>query len=208
MIGWYNRTWADRAHNPRGDTRTAAQALEAWSEDDDQTALEWYDRVSAGDWSVAQNTCQHARGGGGGGGGGGDRLITWDVDGDMVGDFATQDEAEAYMLEIYLQDPDPDATGPDYDAIEVAFQNCYRCDGPDRVSWLDPESGDRPFARPRPGGFFGSIGAFFSSVFGGGNNNDNDDNDDNDNQDQGSRPPPATERPRPSFWDRLLGRAT
>ena len=165
-------------------------------------------RVSAGDWSVAQNTCQHARGGGGGDRRA-DRLITWDVDGDGLGDFATEDEAEAYMLKIYLQDPDPDATGPDYDAIEVAFQNCYRCDGPDRASWVDPESeSDDLLVRPRPGGFFGSIGAFFSSVFGGGNNNDNDDNDDNDNQDQGSRPPPATERPRPSFWDRLLGRAT
>ena len=50
--------------------------------------------------------------------------------------------------------------------------------GPDRASWLDPESeSDDPVARPRPGGFFTSVGEFFSSIFGGGNNNDNDDND-------------------------------
>ena len=70
MVSWYNRTWADRAHNPRGDTRTTELRYEAWSADPDQTALEWYDRVSAGDWSVARNTCQEARGGGGDGGGG------------------------------------------------------------------------------------------------------------------------------------------
>ena len=40
-ISWYDRTWADRAHSTPGDTRTATQALEAWSEDDDQNALEW-----------------------------------------------------------------------------------------------------------------------------------------------------------------------
>ena len=207
-ISWYNRTWADRAHNATGDTRTAAQALEAWSEDDDQTALEWYDRVSAGDWSVAENTCQHA-----GGDRRGDELITWDVDGDGWGDFETEDEAEAYMLEIYLQDPDPDASEPDYDAIEEAFINCYRCDGPDRASWIAPEteSDDESGDRTGPGGFFGSVSEFvnefFSSIFGGGNNNDNDDNDDNDNQDD-DEDDDEDDDSRPSFWDRLFGRAT
>ena len=230
-ISWYNRTWADRAHNATGDTRTAAQALEAWSADPDQTALEWYDIVSVGDWSLGRNICQHAivhdpaapvlgdRPGGGGGVRPSGALITWDVDGDGWGDFETRGEAETYLLRIYQQDPDPDASPPDYDTIEEAFIDCYRCDGPDRGSWVDPESeSDDAVSRPRPGGFFGSIGSFFTSIFGGGNNNnndDNDDNDDNDNQDQGSRPtpaterpPPATERPRPSFWDRLFGRVT
>ena len=141
-ISWYNRTWADRAHNSTGDTRTAAQAFAAWSADPGQTALVWYDRVSVGDWSVARNTCQH-RHRGGGGGGGGDERITWDVDGDMRGDFATLEEAEAYINEIYELNPDPYATGPDYRVIEEAFFNCGICDGPDdddEDNWEDPES--------------------------------------------------------------------
>ena len=130
--------WADRAHNATGDTRTAAQALEAWSEDD-QTALELYDRVSAGDWSVAENTCRMPafdRQG--------DELITWDVDGDGWGDFETRGEAEAYLLEIYQQDPDPDASPPDYDRQREAFINCWTNarsqPGPDSIA-LGPDPG-------------------------------------------------------------------
>ena len=43
---------------------------------------------------------------------GGDR--TWDVDGDGHGDFATEAEARAYMVQVYLDDADPDATNPEY----------------------------------------------------------------------------------------------
>ena len=155
-ISWYDRTWADRAHNAPGDTRTAAQVLRAWSEDDDQTALEWYDRVSAGDWSVAQNTC-HRRSG--------DQRTTWDVDGDGRGDFATEEEARAYMLQVYLDDPD--ATGPEYNLMRPAVIDCNHCDGPDRSTWVDPELDNNDGVRPRPGtgGFFTSVGEFFSGFF-------------------------------------------
>ena len=183
-ISWYDRTWADRAHNAPGDTRTAAQALGAWSAYPDQAALAWYDRVSAGDWSVAQNTC-HRRSGD-------DDRTTWDVDGDGHGDFETEREARAYMLQV-LHD-DPDAHTP----IRPAVIDCLVCNGPDRDSWGAPELDNHHQSRPRPGGFLGSIGEFFTSFFSGGNNNNNDDDD--DNQDQGSRPPPATERPRPGCW--------
>ena len=209
VISWYNRTWADRAHNATGDTRTAAQALAAWSEDDDQTALEWYDRVSAGDWSVARNTCQQApvMGGGGDGGGGGDWRTTWDVDGDGHGDFATQDEAEAYMYEMYLYERDPYATGPDYGEIEEATHNCGRCDGPDHDPlrpWLDTGPDDHNGGGNGLGGFFTSVGEFFSSIFGGGNNNDNDDNDNqDDDEDDGEDDDSGG-----GFFDRLFGRAT
>ena len=215
MISWYNRTWADRAYNPRGDTRTAELRYAAWSADPDQTALAWYDRVSAGDWNVVQNTCQHAivhdpiapelgGGDGGGGGGGGDRRTTWDVDGDGFGDFATENEARAYMFQIYLDDRDPDATGPDYNAIERALHNCNHCDGPDRSSWVDPESDDHGGGGTGLADFFTSVGEFFSSIFGGGNNNDNDDNDDqDDDQDDDEEDDSGG-----GFWDRLWGRAT
>ena len=163
-ISWYDRTWADRAHNAPADTRTAAQALGAWSEDDDQTALEWYDKVSAGDWSVARNTCQPARSGGGDGRG------SWDVNGDGFGDFRTEDEARAYMVQVYLDDPD--ATGPEFNLIRPAAMDCSQCNGPDRSTYVAPEPGNNNGERPRPGtgGFFSSVGefvsGFFSAIFG------------------------------------------
>ena len=188
--------------------------------------MAWYDRVSAGDWNVVRNTCQHAivhapvapvapvlGGGGGGGGGGGDRRTTWDVDGDGRGDFASENEARAYMFQIYRDDPDPDATGPDYNAVRVALHNCNHCNGPDRSSWVDPESDDNNVGSTGLDDFFTSVGEFasevvetvgefFSSIFGGGNNNDNDDN---DNQDDGEDDDEDDDSGG-GFWDRIFGR--
>ena len=222
-ISWYDRTWADRAHNAPGDTRTAAQALGAWSADPDQTALAWYDRVSVDDWNVVVNTCQHAivddpvapeldddsddRPDRPGGGGGGDRRDrTWDVDGDGHGDFATETEARAYALQVFHDDPDA------YVPIRPGIIDCVVCNGPDRDSWGAPETDNtpllRPNPRPRPGGVLANFGEdvseavettaeFFNNMFrpGNNNNNNNNDADDDDNQDQGSRPPPAAARP-------------
>ena len=222
VVSWYDRTWADRAHNPRGDTRTAELRYAAWSADPDQAALAWYDRVSAGDWNVVVNTCQHAivddpvapeldddsddrpDRPGGGGGGGDRRDRTWDVDGDGHGDFATETEARAYALQVFHDDPDA------YVPIRPGIIDCVVCNGPDRDSWAAPETDDRPRPRPRPGGVlanFGedineaveTVGEFFTNIFRPGNNNNNNNNDaddHDDNQNQGSRPPPATERPR------------
>ena len=216
-ISWYDRTWADRAHNALGDTRTAAQALGAWSADPDQTALAWYDRVSVDDWNVVVNTCQHAivhdpvdpvapvlddasTSVVGGGGGGGDRHEdTWDVDGDGHGDFATEREAQAYIRQA-LQD-DPDA----YTLIRPAFFDCVVCNGPDRDSWAgdEPDNHDQARPRPRPRPSVNDVlanvgeaineavenfGEAVTNFFRPGNNN-NDDDDDNQ-----ARPRP---RPRP-----------
>ena len=213
VVSWYDRTWADRAHNPRGDTRTAELRYAAWSADPDQTALAWYDRVSAGDWNVVRNTCQlpivddpvapeldddsddrpdRPGGGGGGGGGGGDR--TWDVDGDGWGDFATEREARAYMSQV-AQD-DPDATNPEFNLIRPAVVDCNVCHGPDRGSWAAPELDNhhqsRPNPRPRPsvsefvndfGEAVENFGEAVNNFFSGGNNNNNNNNNNNDADD-------------------------
>ena len=208
-ISWYDRTWADRAHNALGDTKTAAQALGAWSAYPDQTALAWYERVSVEDWNVVVNTCQHAVVGdpvapelddpdrpdrpdrpGGGGGGGSDRDRTWDVDGDGWGDFATEREARAYASQVFHDDPDA------YVPIRPGIIDCVVCNGPDRGSWAAPELDNhhqsRPNPRPRPsvsefvndfGEAVENFGEAVNNFFSGGNNNNNNNNNNNDADD-------------------------
>ena len=234
-ISWYDRTWADRAHNAAGDTRTAAQALGAWSADPDQTAVVWYDRVSVDDWNVVVNTCQHAivddpgapelddpdrpdrpdrpGGGGGGGGGGGDR--TWDVDGDGHGDFATETEARAYALQVFHDDPDA------YVPIRPGIIDCVVCNGPDRAGWVDNQAeSDDPFVpqsrpRPRPGGVLANFAedvseavettAEFFTNLFRPGNNNNNNNN-NDDADDDDNHDQARPRPRPRPGCRIFCR--
>ena len=97
-FSWWNRDWAVAPVSwSRPANRSLGQAAAAYDGNPSQAGLEWYDVVTlVRDWHVVATLCVTRGSGNGNNNGNGNVIGGYDVDGDGLGDFANEADANTY----------------------------------------------------------------------------------------------------------------